>query len=174
MAGVAKKSFESPDERRAPDKTEVDVVELGSVKAARMTLQPGWRWSECIKPVAGTESCQIHHVGTATAGQLRVRHDDGTELEVGPATRMSSNRATTRGWSVPSRSSVTSSTAPRRSPTPGAEQASVRRDGSAEPSAVEKCVRRRASCSPGANGYEPGIPARSETTDVQLLPHSSQ
>ena len=84
MAGVAKKSFESPDERRAPDKTEVDVVELGSVKAARMTLQPGWRWSECIKPMAGTESCQIHHVGTVAAGQLRVRHEDGTELEVGP------------------------------------------------------------------------------------------
>jgi hypothetical protein len=84
MAGIAKKSFGSPDEHRTPDKTEVDVVDLGSVKAARMTLQPGWRWSECIKPVAGTESCQVHHVGTVTAGQLRVRHNDGTELEVGP------------------------------------------------------------------------------------------
>ena len=50
MAGIAKKSFESPDERRTPDKTEVRVVDLGSAKAARMTLQPGWRWSECIKP----------------------------------------------------------------------------------------------------------------------------
>src|SRR5258708_34638574 len=53
MAGVVKKSFGSPDERRTPDKTEVEVVDLGSVKAARMTLQPGWRWSECIKPVVG-------------------------------------------------------------------------------------------------------------------------
>ena len=60
MAGAVKKSFGSPDERRTPDKTEVEVVDLGSVKAARMTLQPGWRWSECIKPLAGTESCQIH------------------------------------------------------------------------------------------------------------------
>jgi hypothetical protein len=84
MAGIAKKSFESPDERREPNKTEVDVVDLGPVKAARMTLQPGWRWSECIKPVVGTESCQVHHVGTVAAGQLHVRHDDGTELEVGP------------------------------------------------------------------------------------------
>src|SRR5689334_18046749 len=84
MAGIAKKSFESPDERRTPDKTEMQVVDLGSVKAARMTLQPGWRWSECIKPVAGTESCQTHHVGTVASGRLHVRHDDGTEVELGP------------------------------------------------------------------------------------------
>jgi mannose-6-phosphate isomerase-like protein (cupin superfamily) len=62
----------------------VRVVDLGSAKVARMTLQPGWRWSECIKPVAGTERCQVHHVGTVASGQLRVRHDDGTEVEIGP------------------------------------------------------------------------------------------
>src|SRR5438477_32774 len=84
MAGITKKSFEKPDERRTPNKTELHVVDLGSVKAARATLQPGWRWSECIKPVAGTESCQTHHVGTVASGQLRVRHDDGTEVQVGP------------------------------------------------------------------------------------------
>ena len=84
MAGIAKKNFDAPDERRAPDKTVMQVVDLGSVKAARMTLQPGWRWSECIKPVAGTESCQNNHVGTVASGQLRVRHDDGTEVQLGP------------------------------------------------------------------------------------------
>jgi hypothetical protein len=84
MAGISRKNFEEPDERRAPDKTEVQVVDLGSVKAARMTLQPGWRWSECIKPIARTESCQIHHVGTVASGKLGVRHNDGTEVEVGP------------------------------------------------------------------------------------------
>ncbi len=84
MAGAVKKSFGSPDERRTPDKTEVEVVDLGSVKAARMTLQPGWRWSECIKPVAGGESCQLHHEGTCAAGQMHVQHEDGTEIEIGP------------------------------------------------------------------------------------------
>jgi hypothetical protein len=82
MAGIASKSFETPDERRAPDKTQVEVVDLGSVKAARMTLQPGWRWSECIKPVAGTESCQVHHVGTVAAGQLHIEHQDGSTADV--------------------------------------------------------------------------------------------
>ena len=84
MAGVGRKSFEAPDERRTPEKTVIEVVDLGSVKAARMTMQPGWRWSECIKPIAGTESCQAHHVGAVASGQLRIRHDDGTEVEVGP------------------------------------------------------------------------------------------
>ena len=83
MAGIAKKNFDKPDEHRTPDKTEVQVVDLGSVKAARMTLQPGWRWSECIKPVAGTESCQFQHVGTVASGRLQIRHNDGTEIQVG-------------------------------------------------------------------------------------------
>ena len=83
MAGVVKKSFESPDERRTPDKTEVEVVDLGSVKAARMTLQPGWKWSECIKPIAGTDTCQVRHVGVAQAGRIHVSHEDGTEGEIG-------------------------------------------------------------------------------------------
>jgi hypothetical protein len=84
MANLVSKGFDSPDETRNPDKTSVQVVDLGGVKAARMTMQPGWRWSECIKPVAGTESCQVRHIGTVASGQLRVRHDDGTEIDVGP------------------------------------------------------------------------------------------
>ena len=79
MAGITMKSFDSPDEVRTPDKTKVDVVDLGSVKAARMTAQPGWRWSECIKPVVGTDSCQVHHVGVVISGKLHVVHDGGDE-----------------------------------------------------------------------------------------------
>jgi len=84
MANLVSKQFDTPDESRTPDKTSVDVVDLGDVKAARLTLQPGWRWTECIKPVAGTDSCQARHVGTVASGRLQVRHDDGTEAEVGP------------------------------------------------------------------------------------------
>ena len=84
MAGVLVRSFESPDESRTPDKTKVDVVDLGGVKAARATFQPGWRWSECIKPVAGGDSCQARHVGVIVSGTLHVRHDDGTEGDLDP------------------------------------------------------------------------------------------
>jgi hypothetical protein len=76
------KSFDKPDESRAPDKTNVDVVHLGNVHAARLTLQPGWRWSECIKPVAGTDSCQTPHVGFIASGTIHVALDDGTERDI--------------------------------------------------------------------------------------------
>jgi hypothetical protein len=81
---VESRDFDSPDETRTPDKTRVDVVRMGTATVARLTFEPGWRWSECIKPVAGTESCQARHVGIVSAGRLVVRHDDGTEAEVGP------------------------------------------------------------------------------------------
>ena len=84
MAGVDKLDFDSPDESRTPDKTRVDVVRMDGTTVARLTLEPGWRWSECIKPVAGTDSCQHRHVGVVQSGNMRVTHDDGTVAELGP------------------------------------------------------------------------------------------
>ena len=84
MAGVVSRDFGSPDETRSPDKTKVDVVRMGATTAARFAFEPGWRWSDCIKPVAGTDSCQARHVGVVQSGHLTVRHDDGTELTLGP------------------------------------------------------------------------------------------
>ena len=81
MAGIHMGNFDAPDEVRTPDKTKVDVVDLAGVKAARISFQPGWRWSECIKPVAGTDSCQAHHVGVIVSGTIHVVHDDGTESD---------------------------------------------------------------------------------------------
>ena len=84
MASLKSKSFDTPDETRAPDKTKVEVVRLDDVTVARITFQPGWRWSDCVKPVAGTESCQARHVGTLVSGRLHVVHTDGSEAEMGP------------------------------------------------------------------------------------------
>jgi hypothetical protein len=84
MAGLTAKSFDSPDEVRTPDKTKVEVVDLAGVKAARLTAEPGWKWSECIKPIVGTDSCQVHHVGVILSGTMHVVHDDGSEGDAGP------------------------------------------------------------------------------------------
>jgi mannose-6-phosphate isomerase-like protein (cupin superfamily) len=84
MAGIESRAFDSPDESRTPDKTQVDVVRMGGTTAARMTLEPGWKWSDCIKPVVGTSSCQVRHVGVVQSGRLHVQHEDGSEVDLGP------------------------------------------------------------------------------------------
>ena len=73
------KSHDSPDEVREPNKTRVEVVQLSDATLGRFKLQPGWRWSECIKPVVGTESCQVPHVGHVVSGRLTIRMNDGSQ-----------------------------------------------------------------------------------------------
>ena len=84
MAGVECKSLDSPDETRTPDKAKVEVVNVGGATVGRATLQPGWRWSESIKPIVGTDSCEIHHLGVLLAGRMHVVHGDGSEADLGP------------------------------------------------------------------------------------------
>jgi hypothetical protein len=82
--GVTVKSFDSPDDSRTPDKTRYDVVEVAGRKLARMTAQPGWRWSECVGSISGKDRCHERHVGVVLSGHFRVSGDDGSEGEVGP------------------------------------------------------------------------------------------
>ena len=63
MAGLEVRDFSAPDETRAPDKTKVEIVRMGGTSASRMSLEPGWRWSDCIKPVAGTDRSEERRVG---------------------------------------------------------------------------------------------------------------
>ena len=84
MARLQRKRFSDPDDVRSVPNGRIDVVELDDRVVGRMTYEPGWRWSTDVKPIAGTESCQFHHVGVTLSGRLRVQMSDGTELEVGP------------------------------------------------------------------------------------------
>ena len=84
MPGVQARSFDSPDEQRRPPKTTVDVLRFEGTTAGRYTFEPGWKWSEAVKPVVGTDSCQVRHIGVAIAGRLHIAHDDGSEGEAGP------------------------------------------------------------------------------------------
>ena len=77
------KSLNAPDEVRTPDKTRVEVVHLGGFTLGRFTLGPGWRWSECIKPVVKTDHCQVSHIGSVVSGRLTVRMKDGAQKTVG-------------------------------------------------------------------------------------------
>jgi hypothetical protein len=82
MPGIESRDFSSPDETRSPDKTRIELVNLAGGQIGRYTFQPGWRWSECIKPVVNTESCQTEHIGYMLSGGLHVQHSDGTETDV--------------------------------------------------------------------------------------------
>jgi hypothetical protein len=82
MPAIEHRTMSEPDETRTPEKTTLEVVALGGASVARLTLQPGWRWSECIKPVVGGTSCQAAHLGYLLAGRMHVVADDGTEADL--------------------------------------------------------------------------------------------
>jgi quercetin dioxygenase-like cupin family protein len=79
------KSLNTPDETR-PFKANgrVEIVHVGGLVVGRGTFEPGWRWSEHVKPIAQTDSCQAAHAGYVLSGRMRIRMDDGTEGEIGP------------------------------------------------------------------------------------------
>lgn len=76
------KNLGSPDETRNMPKTKVEVVKLGDQTIMRGTFEPGWKWSECVKPTVGTHSCQVAHINYVISGKMMVRMDDGTEKEM--------------------------------------------------------------------------------------------
>ena len=84
MATMQTKSLNAPDEVRKLPETNIEVITLGELTLMKLTLQPGWRWSEHVKPTAGTNSCEVPHFNYGISGRLHVRMDDGTEAEVGP------------------------------------------------------------------------------------------
>jgi len=84
MTSSEQKTFERPDETRTFEQGQLDLVHIGDSDIGRLTLQPGWRWSDHVKPIAGTDWCEAPHFQYHVAGRLRVRMADGTELEAGP------------------------------------------------------------------------------------------
>ena len=76
------KSFDKPDETRSFENGRVDLLNIGDSEIGRLVLQPGWRWSEHVKPIAGTDLCEAPHFQYHVSGTLGVRMADGTELVV--------------------------------------------------------------------------------------------
>jgi class 3 adenylate cyclase len=76
------KSLDQPDEELAFPRGSARTVRLGDLVIGRLVMEPGHHWAEDIKPIAGTESCQFHHVGVGLSGRSHVRMDDGTEFDI--------------------------------------------------------------------------------------------
>jgi hypothetical protein len=78
------KSFQAADETRTFPNGALDLLQIGGAEIGRLTLQPGWRWSTDVKPVAGTDLCQAPHFQYHVQGTLHVVMADGTEFDARP------------------------------------------------------------------------------------------
>ena len=84
MASAEQKTFATPDETRTFEHGKVDLLNIGGSAIGRLTLKPGWRWSQHVKPVAGTEWCEAPHFQYHVSGRVHVQMADGSEFDVGP------------------------------------------------------------------------------------------
>jgi hypothetical protein len=84
MPAAENKDIQTPDETRSFPKGKIELVNLGGGVVGRATLEPGWKWSECVKPIAKTDLCQAPHTQYTISGRLHVVMADGSEFEVGP------------------------------------------------------------------------------------------
>ena len=87
MAGLIRMSLDAPEEVR-PFEGGQRPARAGQprrpARSGRATFKPGWRWSEHVKPIAGTDSCQAAHTCYFVSGRMKVVMDDGEEIEYGP------------------------------------------------------------------------------------------
>lgn len=77
------RSFDKPDEIRPfHGKGMAEVVTIADRQVLRGTFEPGWRWSVNVKPIAGTEFCEVSHLIYVLRGRMRIHMRDGSEREV--------------------------------------------------------------------------------------------
>lgn len=84
MPRLQVKTFADPDERRSFPKGHAEVVNLDESTVGRSQWEPGWRWTTHLAPIAGTASCQVHHLGFSVSGRLRVETDAGESIDIPP------------------------------------------------------------------------------------------
>lgn len=84
MTGITTIAFDHPDESRTFAHGRSDIVRVGNSAVAQISLEPKWHWADDVKPLVGTDTCQVRHVGYLVSGRLRVTMDDGSELEIAP------------------------------------------------------------------------------------------
>jgi hypothetical protein len=74
------KTFLKPDEVREFPNGRAELLNIGAGVVGKLVLQPGWRWSNDVKPIAGTEYCEAPHFQYHLSGRLAIRMEDGAEF----------------------------------------------------------------------------------------------
>lgn len=78
------KRFSAADEVRPAGHGSAAFVRFGGRSIAQQTFEPGWRWSQDVKPIAGTRSCEVSHALFVVSGRLHIQADNGETAEIGP------------------------------------------------------------------------------------------
>lgn len=79
---IESKSLNSPDQTTPFEKGKMETVTVAGVTLHQITFQPGWKWSDHMKPAVKTESCQKRHLMYIVSGKLKVVMNDGTQKEL--------------------------------------------------------------------------------------------
>ncbi len=126
MPGLIRKSLDSPEEVRTFEagSGQLELVNLDAGPVGRATFQPGWRWSQHVRPIATTDSCQAAHTGYFISGRMKVVMDDGEEMEYGPGDFPSWRPGTTPGSWATSRALSSTGKASPTTPNPRPDGAS--------------------------------------------------
>src|ERR1051326_1762891 len=97
---VLLKRFDEPDEEREFEKGRFEVIRIGELTIGRATYQPGWKWSAHVRPLAGTEFCEVEHVGLVISGRAAAAMVDGATVELTPGCLFQVPAAARESWVV--------------------------------------------------------------------------
>jgi quercetin dioxygenase-like cupin family protein len=84
MQQTEHRAFGDPDETRSFPHGRAEILKVGDSEIGRLVFEPGFRWSEHLKDIAGTASCEAPHFQYHVAGKLAIKMDDGTEFIAQP------------------------------------------------------------------------------------------
>jgi hypothetical protein len=77
-------NLSEPEETREFPRGRFELFRIGGVAIGRASYEPGWRWTEHVGPTAGTELCEVEHVGLVVSGHAAVLMADGAERVLEP------------------------------------------------------------------------------------------
>jgi len=86
MLDVILKHFNSPDETRSFERGKFEIINIGGLTIGRATYEPGWKWSEHVAPLAGTDRCEVEHVGMVLSGRAVAAMSEEEIIDLTPGT----------------------------------------------------------------------------------------
>ncbi len=84
MPRLQRRSFANAEEVRRFPNGELRLVTFDDIVFGNFLFQPGWRWSNDVRPIAGTAKCEHRHIGFVVSGQLHVLMNDGSTIDFVP------------------------------------------------------------------------------------------